>query len=64
MLAKVQDQRTRQKEVTKRKLSYKTRRKPNSLIHRQKKEKTLLEQRQSLTIDLQDQTTPQETTRI
>jgi hypothetical protein len=41
MLAKVHDQQTRQKEVTKRKFPHKTtRRKSNSQIHCQKKEKT------------------------
>jgi hypothetical protein len=53
VLAKVHDQQTIQKEVTKRKLSYKTtRRRPNSQNHHQKKKKIpFLEQRQSLTIE-------------
>jgi hypothetical protein len=53
------------KKSLKGKLPYKiTRRKPNSQIHCQKKEKTHWEQRQSSTIDLQIQAPPQETTRI
>jgi hypothetical protein len=44
VLAKVQWP-TRQKEVTKRKLSYKIRRRPNSQNHRYKKGKTLFESR-------------------
>jgi transposase len=53
MLTKVHDQQTIKKEVTKRKLSYKTtRRRPNSQNHHQKKEKTpFSEQRQCLTIE-------------
>jgi hypothetical protein len=49
----------RQKEVTKRKLSYKTiRRRPNFQNHHQKKEKTLFgKQKQSLMIDLREWTT-------
>jgi hypothetical protein len=52
MLARVHDQQTIQKEVNKRKLSYKiTRRRPNSQNHRQKKKTPFSEQRQSLTIE-------------
>jgi hypothetical protein len=53
VLAKVHDQQTMQKEVTKRKLSYKTtRRRPNFQNHHQRKKKTpFSEQRQSLTIE-------------
>jgi hypothetical protein len=53
MLTKVHDQQTIQKEITKRKLSYKTtRRRPNSHNHHQKKKKTpLSKQRQSLTTE-------------
>jgi hypothetical protein len=53
VLAKVHDQQTIQKEVTKRKLSYKTtRRRHNYQNHRQKKKKTpFSEQRQSLTTE-------------
>jgi hypothetical protein len=52
VLTKVHDQQTIQKEVTKMKLPYKTRRRPNTHNHRQKKKKApFSEQRQSLTTE-------------